>query len=136
MNKIVKTSTGYVLTCDNGENYLCTRWFERKTGEWHIKLPADNPSGRLYVREKRLENTDSYEFETKTDHRIGLNTSWKSKMTEEEAIELAQAEATIERIKNACMSRETVKLTRGSVEWYEAEILKYQAKLAKIKENQ
>lgn len=130
MNTIEKTEKGYYLTCEDGTRYLCERWYEKKTEAWHIKLPTGNPSGRTYVRESKFNNTNIYEFETKTEHRSGLGTGgWRARMTPEETEELKAAEAVIERIKNECLKRETPKLERGTREWYEAEIAKLQKKL-------
>lgn len=135
MNKLEKLNNGiYVLTDENGTTHECTRWYEKKTGQWHVKLPKNNPTGRTYVRESKFDNSNVYEFETKTEFRIGLTSGgWRSKMTPEEKTEVEAAEATIERIKQACMTREVKKVDPNSVEGIEAEIAKLQAKLAKKK---
>jgi len=134
MNKIVKTESGYVLHCETGETFDCTRWYEKKTDAWHVKLPAGNPSGRTYVRESNFANSDIYEFETKTEHRTGLATGgWRAKMTADEAKQVAEAEALIASIKEAAMARVTEKVDPNSVEGLEAQIAKLQAKLAKAK---
>lgn len=134
MNKLIRNEQGnYIVECENGDRLACSRWFEKKTNAWHVKLPANNPTGRTYIRES-LVPPEGYEFETKTEHRTGLSTGgWRSKLTEEEKAKLQSLELEIEAIKQLAMSRETPKLEKGSKEWLEAEIAKCQAKLEKLK---
>lgn len=135
MNKIIKTldakrQPSYQLITENGKKYPCTRWYEKKTDAWHIKLPKDNESGRTYVRESLLANKDEFEFETKTEHRTGLiGGGWRAKMTQEEAKEMAELEARIEEIKKAASARQPAKVDPNSVEGIEAAIAKLKAKL-------
>ena len=142
MNKISKTldakgQPSYQLITENGKEYPCTRWYEKKTDAWHIKLPKDNASGRTYIRESLLADKTEYEFETKTEHRTGLiGGGWKSKMTADEAKEMAELEARIDEIKKAASARQPEKVDPNSVEGIEAAIAKYQAKLAAARAKQ
>ena len=90
------------VTCENGENFTCGEWFEKKTGKWHVKLPADNPTGRTYIRVDKIPN-GYLEFETKTEHRESMG--WRDKMTPEEQKEWKECEERMAKIKEACMSR-------------------------------
>ena len=99
MNKIIRTieNGDKVYTCiaESGTIIKCTRWYEKKTGEWYVKLPKDNEI-----------TSDEYEFETKTTGPRTLgSTNWRSRLTEEELKELKTAEETIERLKDLGMSR-------------------------------
>lgn len=103
MNKIIRTieNGNAVYTCiaESGTTIKCTRWYEKKTGEWYVKLPKENETGREYIREKKI-TSDEYEFETKTTGpRVLGSTNWRSRLTEEELKELKNAEDTIERLK-------------------------------------
>lgn len=109
MNKIIRTieNGNAVYTCiaESGTTIKCTRWYEKKTGEWYVKLPKENETGREYIREKKI-TSDEYEFETKTTGpRVLGSTNWRSRLTPEETKELEAAEKTIERLKNLGMSR-------------------------------
>lgn len=118
---------------DNNSDYkeVCTLWYEKKSDATHVKLPKDNPSGRTYIRQAIVDEKGAYDFDKKTTFRTGLaGGGWRSKMTEAEATELAEAEATIERIKKEAGARETVKIDPNSVEGIEAAIAKLRAKLA------
>lgn len=138
MNKIKKTvakdgSVSYTLITESGEKFDCSRWYEKKTESWHVKLPKDNPSGRTYVRESFFEKSDVYEFETKTEFRTGLTSGgWRAKMTKEEAAEMEKLEARIAEIKEAASARETVKMDPNSPESIALQIEKLKAKLAKM----
>lgn len=132
MNKVTKLTNGnYVLTCENGQTFECTRWYEKKTDAWHVKLPKDNPSGRTYIRESNFKDKDTYEFETKTEHREGMSYGgWKSKLTEEEKVEIEQIEKRYLEIKEAA-SKRVVELTEE--EKLLAQIAKLQEKLNKVR---
>lgn len=132
MNKVTKLANGkYVLTCENGETFECTRWYEKKTDAWHVKLPKDNPSGRTYIRESNFKDKDVYEFETKTEHREGMSYGgWKSKLTEEEKLEIEQIEKRYLEIKEAA-SKRVVELTEE--EKLLAQIAKLQERLNKVR---
>lgn len=136
MNKIEKLENGsYILTTAEGEKYPCARWYEKKTDAWHVKLNKDGQeaTGRTYIRESYFANSDTYEFENKTEHRTGLATGgWRAKMTPDEAKKVAEAEATIERIKAEASARMVEKVDPNSEEGLLAQIAKYQAKLAKV----
>lgn len=134
MNRVVKTENGYTLITAEGMEYPCTRWYEKKTDAWHVKLPKEGQeaTGRTYIRESHFANSDTYEFETKTEHRVGLASGgWRAKMTPEEAKLVAEAEATIERIKAEASARVVEKVDPNSEEGLLAQIAKLQAKLAK-----
>lgn len=136
LNRIVKNGDNYTLTTTNGNTYNCTRWYEKKTDSWHVKIPKEGVEecGRTYIRESRFANTDVYEFEDKTEHRTGLASGgWRSKMTPEEKALVEEAEKTIERIKSLCMTREVEKVDPNSEEGLLAQIAKLQAKLEKTR---
>lgn len=135
MNTITKINDNqYELTDELGNTYICKLWFEKKTNEWHIKLPMNNSSGRQYIRLKKFNenNVDGvYEFETKDTPKRVLNVSnWKSMMTDIEKARLKVLEDEIEKIKSDCIERlksnsEEMKLQR--------EIEKLQSQLAKLR---
>ena len=135
MNKIAKINdTQYELTDEMGNTYECKLWFEKKTNEWHIKLPMNNSSGRQYIRLKKFneENVNGvYEFETKDTPKRVLNVSnWKSMLTDAQKARLAILENEIEAIKSDCIERlksnsEEAKLQR--------EIEKLQSQLNKLR---
>ena len=135
MNKIAKINDNqYELTDEFGNTYMCKLWFEKKTDEWHIKLPMNNSSGRQYIRLKKFnENAVDgvYEFETKDGPKRVLNVSkWKDMLTDSEKARLNMLEDEIENIKSACIERlkansEEAKLQR--------EIEKLQSQLAKLR---
>lgn len=132
LNRIVKLENGnYQLETTSGNVYPCSRWFEKKTDSWHVKISKEGSEecGRTYVRESKIVN-GVYEFETKTEHREGLSGGgWRSRMTEEEKRLVEEAEKTIERIKSECMKRETPKVEKNTEEWYLQEIERLQKKL-------
>lgn len=118
MNKLTMNAFGeYIVECENGETIKATRWFEKKTGAWHVKLPADNPTGRTYIRESLVKD-GHYEFETKTSgpRVLGPQGNWRSRLTEEEQKELKEAEETIERLKQIGLSRKPEKKTIAQYE--------------------
>ena len=133
MNKIEKLEDGsYILTTADGQTFVCSRWFENKTQKYHVVVPkpARDLCGRTYVRESNFDNTNIYEFETKTEHRTGLASGgWRSKMTDDERKLVEDAEKTIERIKSLCMSREVKKVDPNSEEGILAEIERLKKKL-------
>lgn len=118
MNRIVKNVDGtYTLHCENGKTYPCKRWLEKKKDGrqyWHV-CPLDGGKeacGRTYIRESFFENSDVYEFETKTEHREGLgNGGWKSRLTEEELKEYQFMEQRMEELKELALSRPVKELT-------------------------
>lgn len=135
-NIITKTNEGYILETFDGQTFTCTRWYEKKVDKWHVVVPkeARDICGRTYIRESNFDNSDTYEFDTKTEHRSGLTSGgWRSKMTEEERKQVEEAEALIESIKSICMTRETPKVDPNSEEGILAQVMKLQAKLAKMR---
>ena len=142
MNKIAKINdTQYELTDELGNTYICKLWFEKKTNEWHIKLPMNNSSGRQYIRLKKFNenNVDGvYEFETKDTPKRVLNVSnWKSMMTDIEKARLKVLEDEIEKIKSDCIERlksnsAEMKLQR-EIEKIEREKAELEAKLNKLR---
>ena len=143
MNKIYVVSTNqagesnYRLVTESGQEFDCTRWYEKKTNKWYVKLPKDNPSGREYITES-LVKSGEYEFETKTAAARVLgpngNGGWKSRLTEEEKKELESAEKTIERLKETALARKPYKPDLSTPEGIKLEIerlLKAQAELLK-----
>lgn len=135
-NLITRDENGnYTLTTPDGGTYPCTRWYEKKTNSWHVKLPKDNPTGRTYVRESLFVDGE-YKFEDKTEHRTGLTAGgWRSKMTQEEARQVAEAERLIETIKTEAMKRVTPKLDPNSIEGIELMIKRLEEKRAKLTKN-
>ena len=142
MNKIIKSintngEAVYTLITEDGQKFPCTRWFEKKTEKWHICPNKEGREicGRQYIRESYLDNRDEYEFETKTEHREGLNSgSWRSRLTKEELQRLEEAEKTIEELKKIGMDRKPVKNDISTEEGLAAEIqrlLELQKKFAK-----
>lgn len=135
-NIITKTNEGYILTTQDGQTFTCTRWYEKKVDKWHVVVPkeARDICGRTYIRESYFDNSDTYEFDTKTEHRTGLTSGgWRSKMTDDERKQVEEAEALIEKIKSECMTREVEKVDPNSEEGILAQIAKMQAKLAKMR---
>ena len=132
MNKIEKTENGYILTTTDGQTFVCSRWFEKKTDKWYVTIPKNGQEicGRQYISEKFFDNSDVYEFETKTEHRTGLMSGgWRSKMTEDERKQVEEAEKTIEKIKSLCMTREVKKVDPNSEEGILLEIERLKKKL-------
>ena len=135
MNTITKINDNqYELRDELGNTYICKLWFEKKTQEWHIKLPMNNSSGRQYIRLKKFDenNVDGvYEFETKDTPKRVLNLSnWRSMLTDGQKLRLAVLESEIEAIKSDCIERlksnsEEAKLQR--------QIEKLQAELNKLR---
>ena len=135
MNTITKINENqFELKDELGNTYICKLWYEKKTNEYHIKLPMNNSSGRQYIRLKKFNenNIDGvYEFETKDTPKRVLNVSnWKSMMTEEEKTRWNILENEMEKIKSDCIERlksnsEEMKLQR--------QIEKLQAELAKLR---
>lgn len=135
-NKIEKTENGYILTTTDGQTFVCSRWFEKKVERWHVVVPkeARDLCGRTYIRESYFDNSDIYEFETKTEHRTGLTSGgWRTKMTDDERKLVEEAEATIERIKSLCMSREVEKVDPNSEEGILLQIERLRKKLEKTR---
>lgn len=142
MNKIVKINDGqYELTDELGNTYACKLMLEKKTNEWQIKLPANNSSGRQFVRLKVFneKNIDGvYEFDTKDTPKRVLNVSkWREMLTDSEKARLNMLEDEIEKIKSACIERlkansAEAKLQR-EIEKIEREKAELEAKLAKLR---
>lgn len=135
MNTITKINDNlFELKDELGNVYQCKLWYEKKTNEYHIKLPMNNSSGRQYIRLKKFNenNVDGvYEFETKDTPARVLNLSnWRSMLTDREKLRLGVLESEIETIKSACIERlksnsEEMKLQR--------QIEKLQAELNKLR---
>lgn len=135
MNTITKINDNlFELKDELGNVYQCKLWYEKKTNEYHIKLPMNNSSGRQYIRLKKFNenNIDGvYEFETKDTPKRVLNLSnWRSMLTDREKLRLGVLESEIETIKSACVERlksnsEEMKLQR--------QIEKLQAELNKLR---
>ena len=134
MNKIIKSGENYTLILADGSQHDCGLLYEKKTEKWHVVVPkeAREACGRTYIRVSHFDDTDTYEFEDKTEHRIGTTAGgWRSKMTDEERAQVEAAEALIERIKAEASARKIEKPEKDSEEAIEAEIAKLKAKLAK-----
>lgn len=135
MNTITKINDNqYELRDELGNVYPCKLILEKKTNEWHIKLPATNSSGRQYIRLKKFDenNVDGvYEFETKDTPKRVLNVSnWRSMLTEAQKLRLAILESEIETIKSDCIER----LKSNSEEMkLQMQIERLQEKLNKLK---
>lgn len=135
MNRIEKLENGtYVLTCENGEEFICTRWYEKKKDYWHVCPPKKGVEicGRSYIRESFFDKSNVYEFETKTEHREGLgNGGWKSRLTEDEKAEYEALEARMEELKKLALSRPAKELSEE--EKLEREIAKKQKALEELR---
>lgn len=142
MNKITKINdTQYELTDELGNTYACKLWLEKKVNEWQIKLPANNSSGRQFIRLKVFneKNVDGvYEFETKDSEKRVLNVSkWREMMTDIEKARWNVLEGEMEKIKSECIERlksnsAEMKLQR-EIEKYEREKAKLEAELARLR---
>ena len=143
MNRIEIINEKLVLTTEIGNQYPCRTWIEKKIkkGEpwsktWIMTTKEGvEETGRTYLGYdeviKSINDRGVYEFETKTEHREGMSHGgWRAKMTEEEAKLVAEAEATIERIKAIASARVVEKVDPNSEEGILAQIAKLQAKLA------
>lgn len=129
-NRIEKTERGYILTVGDGQEFECSRWYEKKVDKWHVLIPkeAREICGRTYIRESHFDNSDIYEFETKTEHREGLgNGGWKSRLTEEELEKFNECERIMNELKEVALSRQPKELTEE--EKIEREIAKLMKKL-------
>ena len=132
--KVEKVGDDYVLS-EVGGTYTekCTIWYEKKTDKNHVKLPKDNPSGRTYIRQDKVD-AGPVEFDQKTEFRTGLASGgWKSKMTADEAKQVADAEALIEAIKATASARVVEKVDPNSEEGIKLQIEKLRLKLSKVK---
>ena len=137
MNKIVKENGVYTMVCENGEEFQGKMHLE-KGKTWLVRFPKDNPAGREFFTQSKIDtdidNNGEFIFETKTEHRVGIAAGgWKSRLTEDEKVELAELEQRIEEIKQVAMSRKTPKPEKNSKEYLELELAKIQAQLAKLK---
>lgn len=132
MNKIIRTYNEknepiYTLITENNREYICRRWLEKKPNKtmWHIVLPkeASEETGRTYIRESYFDNSDTYEFENKTEHRENMSSGgWRSRLTPEELKRLEEAEKTIEELKKIGTERKPVKNDLNTEDGLEAEI--------------
>ena len=135
MNKIVKSineegNFTYRLICESGEEFVGDRWFEKKTGKYHIRLPKNNPSGRQYIREDLFNEksiNDEFEFETKTTHRTGM--TYSSKLTDAEKSQIDEfnrqideIKVKIKAIKDEASKRVLPKIDKNSDEWIENQL--------------
>ena len=142
MNTITKINENqFELKDELGNVYPCKLVLEKKTNEYHIKLPMNNSSGRQFVRLKKFDenNVDGvYEFATKDTPKRVLNVSnWKSMMTDEEKTRWDILEGEMEKIKSDCIERlksnsAEMKLRR-EIEKIEREKAELEAKLAKLR---
>lgn len=134
-NIITKTEEGkYILTTTDGQEFECTRWYEKKVDKWHVLVPkeARELCGRTYIRESYFDNSDIYEFETKTEHREGIGSGgWKARLTPEELEEYESHEKRMEELKQIALSRPIKELTEE--EKIQAQIDRMMARLAKLK---
>lgn len=136
MNTLIKLENGtYELTLENGQTYPCRRWLEKKPNKemWHIVIPKEASAicGRTYIRESYFDNSDTYEFENKTEHRSGIGEGgWKSRLTPEELEEYQSHEKRMEELKALALSRPVKVLTEE--EKLKRELEKVRARLAKL----
>lgn len=134
-NIITKTEEGkYILTTTDGQEFECTRWYEKKVDKWHVLVPkeARELCGRTYIRESYFDNSDIYEFETKTEHREGIGSGgWKARLTPEELEEYESHEKRMEELRQIALSRPVKELTEE--EKIQAQIDRMMARLAKLK---
>lgn len=138
MNKLIKVDDGYKVVCENGEEFAAVRWFEKKTGVWHVKLPANNPTGRTYIRESKIADKDVYEFESKTEGPRVLGCQFLDRMTEEEKDEWEELttqkkeiDERLDELKKLALARPKPELTEE--EKLARQIAELQRKLAMLK---
>lgn len=133
MNVLKRLENGnYELTLENGQVYPCKRWLEKKPDKevWHIVVPkeASQICGRTYIRESYFDNSDTYTFENKREHRSGIGEGgWKSRLTPEELEEYQSHEKRMEELKTLALSRPAKVLTEE--EKLKRDIEKLRAKL-------
>ena len=134
-NIIIKNEEGkYILTTHDGQEFTCTRWYEKKVDKWHVLVPkeARDICGRTYIRESYFDNSDIYEFETKTEHREGIGSGgWKARLTPEELEEYEAHEKRMEELKQIALSRPVKELTEE--EKIQAQIDRMMARLSKLR---
>ena len=133
-NIITKINNEYILTTSDGQKYTCTRWYEKKVDKWHVLVPkeAREICGRTYIRESYFEKSDTYEFDTKTEHREGIgNGGWKFRLTPEELKEYNEHEKRMAELKELALSRPIPELTEE--EKLQREIEKMMKKLEALK---
>lgn len=115
MNKIIrKSENDFVLVVEDGREFICSLWYEKKIDGYHVRIPKEGKEicGREFVRLTQFEKSDIYEFETKTEHREGLsNGGWKSRMTNEEREEYTRLENRMREIEEIVKSRPLPVLT-------------------------
>ena len=134
MNKIVKLGDKeYKMICEDGQEFQGKMHLE-KGKTWLVKFPKDNPSGRQFFTQSLVDATGEYEFETKTEHRVGISTSWRSRLTEDEKTRIAELEQEIESIKQEAMKRQPPKVDKNSAEYIMKQIEVMKANLAALQE--
>lgn len=140
MNTIERIDdNNFEVTTETGEVIKATLIYEKKTGEYHIKLPMPNSTGRQFIRLKKfLAGETTFENKTAPPRVLGQSThkeapvKWADNMTPEEAEEAKKAWVTLEKIKKAVMAR--ISPPKGTKEWYALEIAKMKAALEKLNE--
>jgi len=129
----------FEVTTANGDVIKATLIFEKKTGEFHIKLPMPNSTGRQFIRLKKfLAGETTFENKDTPPRVLGQSTDrkapvkWADHMTPEEAEEAKKAYDILEKISKQVMAR--ISPPKGSKEWYQMQIDKMKAELEKLKE--
>lgn len=123
------------IECEDSSIITGDFWYEKSKDKSWIKLPKDNVTGRGYISVNEFNNKSIkgiYSFENKTsDPRVLGSGGWKSKMTDEEKLEVEEIEKRLEEIKSDCQKREAKKLTQEELLLLEIE--KVQKKLDKLR---
>lgn len=140
MNTITRIDdTNFEVTTETGDVIKATLIYEKKTGEYHIKLPMPNSTGRQFIRLKKfLAGETTFENKTTPPRVLGQSTNreapvkWSDHMTPEEAEEAKKAYETLEKITQAVKAR--ISPPKGTKEWYALEIAKMKAALEKLNE--
>jgi hypothetical protein len=140
MNTIERIDdTNFEVTTETGDVIKATLIYEKKTGEYHIKLPMPNATGRQFIRLKKfLAGETTFENKTAPPRVLGQSTNreapvkWADHMTPEEAEEAKKAYETLEKITKAVKDR--ISPPKGTKEWYALEIAKMKAALEKLNE--
>lgn len=138
-NTITATQNGYTITTAEGHIIHAVRFFETKTGKWHIRLPKNNSTGREFIREdKFLAGETTFENKTTGPRVLGPSAKkgeavqWQEILNEEEKSELAAAVETIKRLKDKALK--IINPPVGSEAYYIREIEKMKARLEAMKQ--
>lgn len=133
-NTITATQNGYTITTAEGHIIHAVRWFEAKTGKWHIRLPKNNSTGREFIREdKFLAGETTFESKTTGPRVLGPSANkgeavqWHDVLDKDDKRKLAAAVETIKSLKDKALK--ILNPPVGSEAYYLKEIAKMNARL-------